>query len=163
MTSRNGHGPCLQPEAFFACPDAGRRYNRRIVAGATTRVRLQSVARASAKPRGEVSEWLIELVSKTSVPFTVPRVRIPPSPFGPCRDSCRGRNHGILDEAAVITTPLTDTAGRRRPSSSSGLDAFIGHPERLSQTRSEPPQYTPRKQRFHDSSASRLPTNIAAP
>ena len=30
---------------------------------------------------GEVSEWLIELVSKTSVPFTVPRVRIPPCPF----------------------------------------------------------------------------------
>lgn len=30
---------------------------------------------------GEVSERLIELVSKTSVPFRVPRVRIPPSPF----------------------------------------------------------------------------------
>jgi hypothetical protein len=31
---------------------------------------------------GEVSEWLKELVSKTSVRATVPRVRIPPSPFG---------------------------------------------------------------------------------
>ena len=30
---------------------------------------------------GEVSEWLIELVSKTSVLVRVPRVRIPPSPF----------------------------------------------------------------------------------
>jgi hypothetical protein len=32
------------------------------------------------KNRGEVSERLIELVSKTSVPLGVPRVRIPPSP-----------------------------------------------------------------------------------
>ncbi len=30
---------------------------------------------------GEVSERLIELVSKTSVPLGAPRVRIPPSPF----------------------------------------------------------------------------------
>ncbi len=30
---------------------------------------------------GEVSEWLIELVSKTSVLYGAPRVRIPPSPF----------------------------------------------------------------------------------
>ena len=32
-------------------------------------------------PNGEVSERLIELVSKTSVRVSVPRVRIPPSPF----------------------------------------------------------------------------------
>ena len=32
---------------------------------------------------GEVSEWLIELVSKTSVLYGAPRVRIPPSPFSP--------------------------------------------------------------------------------
>ena len=32
-------------------------------------------------PSGEVSEWLKELVSKTSVPLGVPRVRIPPFPF----------------------------------------------------------------------------------
>ena len=31
-------------------------------------------------PNGEVQEWLNWLVSKTSVPAMVPRVRIPPSP-----------------------------------------------------------------------------------
>ena len=36
---------------------------------------------ATAKINGEVSEWLIELVSKTSVLVRVPGVRIPPSPF----------------------------------------------------------------------------------
>ena len=35
----------------------------------------------AAKINGEVSEWLIELVSKTSVLVRVPGVRIPPSPF----------------------------------------------------------------------------------
>ncbi len=33
------------------------------------------------KELGEVSEWLIEPVSKTGVPVRVPRVRIPPSPI----------------------------------------------------------------------------------
>ena len=32
-------------------------------------------------PCGEVSEWLKELVSKTSVGLAPPRVRIPPSPL----------------------------------------------------------------------------------
>jgi hypothetical protein len=46
---------------------------------------LSSVAShssACASPdAGEVSEWLKELVSKTSVRLAVPGVRIPPSPF----------------------------------------------------------------------------------
>ena len=40
-----------------------------------------AVEMAAAKINGEVSEWLIELVSKTSVLVRAPGVRIPPSPF----------------------------------------------------------------------------------
>ena len=39
-----------------------------------------------------MSEWLIELVSKTSVLVRVPRVRIPPSPFHINLDSQRDEN-----------------------------------------------------------------------
>ncbi len=49
------------------------------------------------KELGEVSEWLIEPVSKTGVPVRVPRVRIPPSPmlgfeFLPMLVAGRGQN-----------------------------------------------------------------------
>ncbi len=44
-------------------------------------VETQRLANKEVKPRGEVSEWLIELVSKTSVLLRAPRVRIPPSPL----------------------------------------------------------------------------------
>ena len=49
---------------------------------------------------GEVTEWPIVLVSKTSVPARVPRVRIPPSPHSDF-DACRNQ-HGYLLVAAFF-------------------------------------------------------------
>ena len=56
-----------------ACRESPGRYNERGPA-------LVGPA-GEVTPPGEVSEWLIELVSKTSVLYGAPRVRIPPSPF----------------------------------------------------------------------------------
>ena len=45
------------------------------------RLAFKSMIRPTAGPFGEVTEWPIVLVSKTSVPARVPRVRIPASPL----------------------------------------------------------------------------------
>ncbi len=63
---------------FFCLPWDNRKiqWNRQL-----GRMVARHLRRSPVPRHGEVSEWLIELVSKTSVLYGAPRVRIPPSPF----------------------------------------------------------------------------------
>ena len=59
-----------------------------------------------AAPLGEVSEWLMELVSKTSVRFsTVPGVRIPPSPVFRLFSGVSTRSWRLIGDRWVHVVP----------------------------------------------------------
>ena len=54
---------------------------------------------------GEVPEWSNGPVSKTGVPFGVPRVRIPPSPLNSCASACicyRVKSHKPLARQGLV-------------------------------------------------------------